>query len=414
MKKLKCFFILSPDDSFKQTTTTTTTTTMFSFLKNGDINNTIRAITNLPGLFTSDADKIKYSALNYATAMRNNLHDGAPIFRHIRQLEAEIERRDINSIVSGRLPTAAAAAAQYASTKPPSPFTDNDNNIHSDNAVLALIMAKELAFLNRSVQLVSLIARRYQEEQEGELEESAGADLEEGGINGGGKRHDDDADTASETETETPFYEDDSVPSVVFPLQRSSSSPTFESQQERQRCRRPENQLVATFLIATGRLYSKLNNLCRLVETSIITVNAMTTQDRPHSEANREKQLLAERLVISDIYLNFERFDAEHRDPVVCAFLELRDISVTCWRLMSMLAFSNLFRLAEGTDYYCPDDAIFTQGRDYNLTIPRYEQEAVAEWAFERRNTADTHSATNGGACDAAGGCEEEDAVAYD
>jgi len=126
-------------------------------------------------------------------------------------------------------------------------------------------------------------------------------------------------------------------------------------------------------------------------------VNAMTTQDRPHSEANREKQLLAERLVILNIYMFFSKFDAEHRNPVVWAFLELRDISITCWRLMSMFAFSNLFRLTEGTEYatmYRPDDAIFTQGRDYNLTIPRYEREAAAEWAFKRHNTADadTHA----------------------
>jgi len=364
---------------------------MFSFLNKGDINNTIRAITNFPGLFTSDGDKIKYSVLNYATVMRHNLHDGAPIFRHIRQLEADIERNDINSIVSGYLPSTPAAAVQYASTKPTSPFTDND--IRRDNAALALIMAKELTFLNRTVQMISLIARKYQEEQEGDLEESDGGELEEGGI----KHHDD--DSASESESEDQFYEDDSVPSLVFPLQRSSSSPTFESQQERERererRRRPQNQLVSTFLIATGRLYNKLNNLCQLVESSIITVNAMTTQDRPHSEANREKQLLAERLVILNIYMFFSKFDAEHRNPVVWAFLELRDISITCWRLMSMFAFSNLFRLTEGTEYatiYRPDDAIFTQGRDYNLTIPRYEQEAAAEWAFKRHNTADAHA----------------------
>ena len=107
----------------------------------------------------------------------------------------------------------------------------------------------------------------------------------------------------------------------------------------------------------------------------------MTTQDRPHSEANREKQRLAERLVISDIFMNFEKYDAEHRNPVVWAFLELRDISVTCWKILSMFAFSNLFLLTEGTDFatmYRPEDAIFTQGRDYNLTIPLYEQEAAA------------------------------------
>jgi hypothetical protein len=45
-----------------------------------------------------------------------------------------------------------------------------------------------------------------------------------------------------------------------------------------------------------------------------------------------------------------------------------------------MYAFSNLFRLTEGTDfaiYYKPEDAIFTQGRDYCL--PRQEA-AVVRW----------------------------------
>jgi len=344
---------------------------MFSFLNKGDINNTIRAITNLPGLFTSDGDKIKYAALNYATAMRHNLHDGAPIFRNIRALEAEIERRDINSIVSGRL---SSAAAEYAKTNPTAASVFTDNDIRRDNATLALIMAKEMAFLNRSIQMISLIARRYQEEQEDLEWGNNEGDLEEGGISG----------SSGGEETPEPVYDDDSVPSVC-PLQRSSSSPTVSSTYNS--VRHLENQLVSTFLIATGRLYGRFNNLCRFIETSTVHVDAMTTQDKPHSEANREKQLMAERLVISDIYLNFEKFDAEHREPVVWAFLELRDISVSAWRIMSMFAFSNLFRLAEGTDFaiYKPEDAIFTEGREYTLTIPRYEEAAVAEWRFSHR-----------------------------
>jgi len=346
---------------------------MFSFLNKGDINNTIRTITNLPGLSTSDGDKIKYAALNYATAMRHNLHDGAPIFKDIRALEVDIERRDINSIVSGRLPS---VAAEYAKTKPTAASVFTDNDIRRDNATLALIMAKEMAFLNRSIQMISLIARRYQEEQEDlEWGDKTAGDLEEGGRSGSG------SSGGEETPEPTTYVEDDSVPSVC-PLERSTSSPTASSTYNS--VRHLENQLVSTFLIATGRLYGRFNNLCRFIETSTVHVNAMTTQDKPHSEANRKKQLIAENLVISDIYLNFEKFDAEHRDPVVWAFLELRDISVSVWRIMSMFAFSNLFRLAEGTDFaiYKPEDAIFTEGRDYALTIPRYEEAAVAEWRF--------------------------------
>lgn len=117
-------------------------------------------------------------------------------------------------------------------------------------------------------------------------------------------------------------------------------------------------------------------------------MNGMTTMDRPHNEENKKKQLTAQSGVISNIFLHFQKFDAEHRDPVVMAFLQLRDISVYAWKIMSMLAFSNLFRLTEGTEfavYYRAEDAIFTQGRDYTLR-PRYE-EAAAVMRFPTTET---------------------------
>ena len=49
-----------------------------------------------------------------------------------------------------------------------------------------------------------------------------------------------------------------------------------------------------------------------------------------------------------------------------------------------MLAFCNLIRLTEGTDFatiYSPEDAIFSQGRDYSL--PRQEA-AVVDWSRRR------------------------------
>ena len=99
-------------------------------------------------------------------------------------------------------------------------------------------------------------------------------------------------------------------------------------------------------------------------------MNGMTSMDHPHNPVNLEKQLTAQSLVIANIFLHFEAFDAEHRDPVVMVFLELRDISVSAWQIMSMFAFSNLFRLTQGTEFaiqYQPEDAIFSQGRDYCL-----------------------------------------------
>ena len=345
---------------------------MFSFLKTGDINNSIRGLTNLPGLSTSDGDKIKYALLNHSTAMRKNLEDGAPIFTNIRQCEAELERRDIFSITSGILPSMAANAAAAAASTRHLLFPDNDLRV--DNAALAFIMAKELAFLNRTVQMITLIAHRYQEEQE---------DL------AGGRTpmcRDSDSDDDDNDNDNDPFsppaedleqgYGDDTVSSS--PLMRSHSHPTNEN------CgsatRGVPSQLAATFLVASGRMHQRFNNLCALTGTNLVLVNGMTTLDHPDNEENRRKQLTAQSLVVSDIFLHFGKFDAEHRDPVVIAFLELRDISVSAWRVLSMYAFSNLFRLLEGSNFakYCyqPNDAIFTQGRDYSL---RQQQEmAVA------------------------------------
>lgn len=350
---------------------------MFSFLKTGDIHNTIRGITNLPGLFTSDGDKIKYALLNHSTAMRKNLGEGAPIFTNIRQLEAELERRDINSIMSGHLPSMAANVAAAAAMRS-SLFTDNDLRI--DNAALAFIMAKELAFLNRTLQMITLIANRYNEEQE---------DLNWGRTPRCDDSGSDDDDEVDPLSPPVQDLEADDVPSAIH---RSPSHPTNENRGS-SRSDIP-NQLAATFLIASGRMHQRFNGLCTLTGTNLILVNGMTTMDRPQNEANREKQLKAQSLVISDIFLHFGKFDAEHRDPVVMVFQELRDISVAAWRIMSMYAFSNLFRLTEGTDfafYYKPDDAIFTQGRDYTLRA-HHEEAAVMRFPM-----SDNSSTTTGG-----------------
>ena len=318
---------------------------MFSYLRNGDIHNGIRGLTNLPGLFTSDGDKIKYALLNHSTAIRKNLGDGAPIFNGIRAWEAEIETRDIGRMMNGVLPSMAANAA--TSTHHLSLFSDNDLRI--DNAALALIMAKELAFLNRTIQMITLIANRYNEEQEDlawGCDDGSDSDNGDNGDNGGADLEYGDASPLLRSQSH------DNPPAAAAAASRQSSL----------------NQLATTFLIASGRLIQKFNGLCELAGTNVILVNAMTTRDQPHSSAaNLEKQLAAQSLVVSDIFLHFRKFDAQHRDPVVLAFLELRDISVYACKIMSMFAFSNLFRLTAGTDFdvYQPDDAIFTQGRDY-------------------------------------------------
>ena len=347
-------------------------TNMFSFLKNGDIHNTIRTLTGFTGLSPADSDKIKYSLLNHSTAMRRNVMEGLAVFTNIRQLEAEIETRDINSITSGRQPSVAASIAAGRATL--STFTPGD--LHRDNAVLVLIMAKELAFLNRTIQMISLIASRYQQEQEdaswGCSDIQAGDELGESMID-----NDDDDD-----EYDNGYDEEAMTPRCGLRRAGSHDSPQNATHTSN------KNQLVSTFLVASGQLQQKFINLCKLAGTNIVLVNAMTTMDRPRSEANFEKQRRAENLVLSDIYLEFEKYDAEHRSPVVWAFLELRDISVSAWRIMSMLAFCNLIRLAEGTDFTInsPEDAIFSQGRDY--CMPRQEA-ATMDWSAAAAGAAD-------------------------
>jgi hypothetical protein len=372
---------------------------MFSFLRTGDIHNTIRGLTNLPGIFIADGDKIKYALLNHSTAMRKNLGDGAPIFTNIRQCEADIERRDINSITSssgGRLPSMAAAAA--AASKRSLLF--DSASIRIDNAALAFIMAKELAFLNRTLHMISLIANRYQEEQEDLLwgrgvgGVGGGGDLESG-CDGAEYGDDDDNDNDADANEEE-YYEDDSVPTPGLPslLQRSCSSSYRGTAPSTS-----TNQLSATFLIASGRLRQRFDSLCELTGTGgTVLVNGMTSMDRPHNPVNREKQLTAQSLVIANIFLHFEAFDAEHRDPVVAAFLELRDISVSAWRIMSMFAFSNLFRLTQGTEFamqYRPEDAIFTQGRDYGLHGQAEAAVAVETAAVEAEAEAEAVEAAD-------------------
>ena len=327
---------------------------MLSFLRNGDIHNTIRQITNLPGLFTDDGNKIKYAVLNHSMTMRANISVGVPIFTNI--------------ISRGCLPSMAANAAAAATTSFQSSLTP-DSSLRNDNAALALIMAKELAFLNRTIQMISLIAARYQEEQDDLL---WGRDVL----------------VSSEEQQQSPYEEEDleygyagdDTPSIVVgggggALQRSQSHdfPEIHAPQ-----RNPEisNQLSSTFLIASGHLMQRFNGLCELQGTSVILVNAMTTMDKPHNEDNRAKQFSAQSLVISDIFLHFGKFGAEHRDPVVLAFLELRDISVSAWKIMSMFAFSNLFRLTAGSEFtmFQPDDAIFAQGRE---TCQQQQQEVI-------------------------------------
>jgi hypothetical protein len=387
--------MLSADDS-----NYTYITKMFSYLKNGDIHNTLRTLTGFSGLSQSNSDAIKYQALNHATAMRRNVMEGLPIFTNVRDLEAEIETRETNRVTSERLPPSVAASIPTASSQPSSVFTHNDD-IRIDNAALALIMAKELTFLNRTIQMISLIASRYQEEQE-----DAEYGRRTGGGGGSSSMSGDDDDDSVDDDTNSYCYDNDEEAMTPRSISSGSSSLLCRSsshEPQNDAHTSDKNQLVSTFLVGSGRLQQRFIHLCQLAGTSIVLVNAMTTMDCPHSEANSEKQHRAENLVLSDIYFELEKYDAEHRSPVVWAFLELRDISSSAWRIMSMLAFCNLIRLTQGTNFtiYTPEDSIFSQGR------PVYYLKAHS--VLEPETEEEVAPATEGG-----GGEEGEAAAAMD
>ena len=372
---------------------------MLSFLKSGDIANSIRGLTNLPGISTADSDKIKYALLNHSMAMRQNLSNGNPIFTNIRALEVDIETRDIANITSGRLPSMAENAAAAAAYHHPSSSLFTDSELGIDNPALAFIMAKELAFLNRTIQMISFVTARYREEQDDAVWGRRG-----GGDGGNEGDRDDDEDDDSESGDDGDLelgrgYDGDDTPSI---LSRSQSNGDAAPSTVR-------NQLSATFLVASGRLRQRIDSLCEFVGTSTVLMDGLTMMDRPRNPANLEKQLLAQRLIVSDIFLHFTKFDAEHRDPVVLAFLELRDISVSAWRIMSMFAFSNLFRLTDGTDFtfYRPEDAIFTQGRDYCMPL---QKAAEVRWGAMARTAAEAEAE----AAPVNQSQQEEEAIEYD
>lgn len=326
---------------------------MFSFLKNGDIHNTIRELTNLPGLVSSDSSKIKYTLLDYSTVMRGNLTNGNPIFTGISKPEEEIELANAAAATATATDADNNADTDYdydndEEMKTPLPARTMDfsnKQFYCENAVLSEIFAKELAFLNRTIQMISLVAGRYHEEQE---------DNEWGRCDNG-----DDIESGTGYYDGDDYIEDDSVPSV---LERTHSSLSSSSHSQ--------NQLANTLLIGSGQLQQHFFSLCVLAEIDIVLVNAMTTLDRPLTESSITKQQRAHTHVVSSIYTHFCRFDAEHRAPVVRIFQTLRDISSAAWGMMSVLAYSNLYRLTCGTEFEIspinPDEAIFpNHGRPF-------------------------------------------------
>lgn len=369
---------------------------MFASLKTGDL---ASCYYNLPGLYTGK-DEVRHALTTYTVAMRNNIAAGNPIFTGIRKLEEDIE--------NSAAPAAVAADDDDTNTPLPqhdeelmtpctprcrrrgSAISQDDPNykIERDNAALAEIFAKELVFLNRTIQMISLVASRYIEEQEDVVWDYSGG----GGDDG--YEHDDDGDDSDDEDFD---YVTTTTHDSAVPLTRSQSHSHHDVRSADYDDHRPKNHLANTLLIGSGHLQQQFLSLCDLAETNITLVNAMTTVDRPITEASLTRKQNALKLVISSLYFKFSHCDAYNRDDVVRVFQTLRDISSAAWAMMSLLAFSNLFRLTHGTDFELvpinPDDAIFSnQGRPFR---PRMGMPAAATMPDSLRIRCDLEEATD-------------------
>jgi hypothetical protein len=358
---------------------------MFASLKTGDLAICYYHLSEM----NTDKAEVRHALTTYTVAMRQNLAAGNPIFTGIRKLEEEIENcaaaavatdTDTDTDTNAPLPhddeelmTPCAPRSRRARRVPAMSENDPNYKIERDNAALAEIFAKELAFLNRTIQLISLVASRYHEEQEdiawdyNSSSWGGHSDIETADELGGEYGQDDE------------YYDDDGVPSAAgsaasppAPLTRSQSHSFGD---ENIKCAdyfdpRPKNQLANTLLVGSGQFQQHFLSLCLLAGTDIVDVNAMTTLDRPITESSFERKQRATVSVMSSIYTEFNKYDADNRASVVRVFQTLRDLSSATWSMMSMLAFSNLFRLTHGTDFETapinPDDAIFSnQGRPF-------------------------------------------------
>lgn len=378
---------------------------MFASLKTGDLAICYYHLSEM----NTDKAEVRHALTTYTVAMRQNLAAGNPIFAGIRKLEEEIENCATDAVAADtnmaeplphddeELMTPCAPRSRRARRVPAMSENDPNYKIERDNAALAEILAKELAFLNRTIQLISLVASRYHEEQEDLVWDYHSSDIETADEFGGG--HDND-------------YDDDGVPTAAAasppaPLTRSQSHSFGD---ENIQCAdyfdpRPKNQLANTLLVGSGQLQQHFLSLCVLAGTDVVNVNAMTTLDRPITQSSFERKERATVSVMSSIYTEFNKYDADNRGPVVRVFQTLRDLSSATWGMMSMLAFSNLFRLTHGTDFETspinPDDAIFSnQGRPFRPRMGFQAATMPGEWRMRYDDEATTGVTTVEAAAD--------------
>jgi len=312
---------------------------------------------------TGKNDKIRYNLLNYTTTMRQNLDAGLPIFNNM--------------------------CKQENNTTKTSELTTEECNSHDEqltkNAALAEIFAKELSFLNRTIQMINLVASRYHEEKQDEAEAA--------NFNDDFDKDDDSDNDESDIEAN---YEDDGCSSML--LTRTESHAMTESYHHHNNTKRArtrtgdeeENPLCNMLLVGSGKLMQGFHKLCNEIGLSIVTVNAMTSADRPITMKSIHDRNQASLECIQILYERYNGLGDSNCEDVVRNFQDLFELSKSAWSFMSLLAFSNLFRFTKGTDFEIapinPDDAIFSnRGRPFR---PHVSEAAVC--TLFKSNTVET------------------------
>jgi hypothetical protein len=320
---------------------------MFSFLRSGNFNTLAYSATGFPGFSSERNDELRYDLLNYSVAMRKNISTGHPLFQSVCTPEGTVAT-DVDG--NDTADTADNGAPESA------------HDFAKKNAALAEIFAKELTFLNRTIQMIALIASRYHEEQE---EDAHSRYTFAGGFQAAGDELGEDLELQEDPGDDNSEYDDDSCPTL---LRRSSSSPSDASKDSSNLdC---NNQLSNSLLIGSGQLMRSLQALCTRLGLDLCLVNAMTTADKPVSITTLGNQRTAGYTCVLGLYTRFCTFQDSDRSEVVEYFQELQNISQSAWSTMSLIAFTNLYRLTQGTDFEMdpvnPDDAILAnQGRPF-------------------------------------------------
>ncbi len=324
-------------------------------------------------------DELRYLLLTYTTGMRANLSLGKPVFTTVCAPEDDTmlaaptfeEHTSDETHDDTHECDSATAAAPSGSTltgedenekydddgistpciRPNNAECDKAANFIKKNVVLAEIFAKELAFLGRTVEMISLVASRYQEEQE-DKQRSFDDDNSDNSDNS-------DDDSVGSSFEDLELNDQTKLPMLC----RTESTPTCASSIPASAAT-SSNQLATSILVGSGQIRCSFQELCASVGLDICLVNSMIMPDRPITTRSIEEQRRAGNECASKLFARFSSFsDESARTEIVGYFESLRSISQSAWNMMSLFAFTNLFRLTKGTDFEIshinPDDAIF-------------------------------------------------------